>query len=228
LSNNQISHLAFILDGNKRWADKNTLSEVNGYKKGFDNITNIVDYSLKINLKNLTLFTLSSENYKRPSINIIYEIIYNNFSNLIDKIVKKNNIKINIFGSRDNLPSKVINIFDEAEKITVNNDNLNLNLAFNYGFKSEIREVLRKYKQKIDTIDINNQKDVDDLFNLRSIPDPEILIRTGGYQRLSNFIMYNLTYTELFFTETLWPDFSEKEFNLIINQYLNIDRKYGL
>ncbi len=228
MSNNQISHLAFILDGNKRWADKNKLSEVNGYKKGFDNITNIVDYSLKINLKNLTLFTLSSENYKRPSINIIYEIIYNNFSNLIDKIVKKNNIKIKIFGSRDNLPSKVINIFDEAEKITVNNDNLNLNLAFNYGFKSEIREVLRKYKQKIDTIDINNQKDVDDLFNLRSIPDPEILIRTGGYQRLSNFIMYNLTYTELYFTETLWPEFTIDELKKILNKFSKIHRKYGL
>ncbi len=228
MSNNQISHLAFILDGNKRWADKNKLSEVNGYKKGFDNITNIVDYSLKINLKNLTLFTLSSENYKRPSINIIYEIIYNNFSDLIDKIVKKNNIKIKIFGSRDNLPSKVINIFDEAEKITVNNDNLNLNLAFNYGFKSEIREVLRKYKQKIDTIDINNQKDVDDLFNLRSIPDPEILIRTGGYQRLSNFIMYNLTYTELYFTETLWPEFTIDELKKILNKFSKIHRKYGL
>ena len=143
--------MAFILDGNKRWADKHKLSEVYGYKKGFDNISTLVDYSLKINLSNLTLFTLSSENIKRPSINIIYEIIYSNFSNLIDKIIKKNNIKINIFGIRDNLPKKISNIFDEAEKVTINNKkNLNLNLAFNYGFKIEMREVLKKYKSQIE------------------------------------------------------------------------------
>ncbi len=229
MSKNNISHLAFILDGNKRWADKHKLSEVYGYKKGFDNITTLVDYSLKINLSNLTLFTLSSENFKRPSINIIYEIIYSNFSNLIDKIIKKNNIKINIFGIRDNLPKKISNIFDEAEKVTINNNNsLNLNLAFNYGFKIEIREVLKKYKSQIETFDLNNQDEIDNLFFLSSLSDPDILIRTGGYQRLSNFIMYNLTYTELYFTETLWPDFTIDELNIILNKFSKVHRKYGL
>ena len=221
--------MAFILDGNKRWADKHKLSEVYGYKKGFDNISTLVDYSLKINLSNLTLFTLSSENIKRPSINIIYEIIYSNFSNLIDKIIKKNNIKINIFGIRDNLPKKISNIFDEAEKVTINNNNsLNLNLAFNYGFKIEIREVLKKYKSQIETFDINNQDEIDNLFFLSSLSDPDILIRTGGYQRLSNFIMYNLTYTELYFTETLWPDFTIDELKIILNKFSKVNRKYGL
>ena len=229
MSKNNISHLAFILDGNKRWADKHKLSEVYGYKKGFDNISTLVDYSLKINLSNLTLFTLSSENFKRPSINIIYEIIYSNFSNLIDKIIKKNNIKINIFGTRDNLPKKISNIFDEAEKVTINNKkNLNLNLAFNYGFKIEMREVLKKYKSQIETFDINNQDEIDNLFFLSSLSDPDILIRTGGYQRLSNFIMYNLTYTELYFTETLWPDFTIDELNIILNKFSKVHRKYGL
>ncbi len=229
MSKNNISHLAFILDGNKRWADKHKLSEVYGYKKGFDNISTLVDYSLKINLSNLTLFTLSSENIKRPSINIIYEIIYSNFSNLIDKIIKKNNIKINIFGTRDNLPKKISNIFDEAEKVTINNKkNLNLNLAFNYGFKIEMREVLKKYKSQIETFDINNQDEIDNLFFLSSLSDPDILIRTGGYQRLSNFIMYNLTYTELYFTETLWPDFTIDELKTILNKFSKVNRKYGL
>ena len=229
MSKNNISHLAFILDGNKRWADKHKLSEVYGYKKGFDNITTLVDYSLKINLSNLTLFTLSSENFKRPSINIIYEIIYSNFSNLIDKIIKKNNIKINIFGIRDNLPKKISNIFDEAEKVTINNNNsLKLNLAFNYGFKIEIREVLIKYKSQIETFDLNNQDEIDNLFFLSSLSDPDILIRTGGYQRLSNFIMYNLTYTELYFTETLWPDFTIDELNIILNKFSKVHIKYGL
>ena len=103
-----------------------------------------------------------------------------------------------------------------------------MNIAFNYGFKDEIKNIITNITKKDKNIKLDNQKDIDNLFFLGGFPDPDILIRTGGYKRLSNFIMYNLTYTELFFTETLWPDFSEKEFSLIINQYLNIDRKYGL
>ena len=104
---------------------------------------------------------------------------------------------------------------------------MNLNVAFNYGFRDEIKSILKRIKND-NNIKFENENDINNLFYLGSLPDPDILIRTGGYKRLSNFIMYNLTYTELFFTETLWPDFSEKEFKSIINQYLKIDRKYGL
>ena len=103
-----------------------------------------------------------------------------------------------------------------------------MNIAFNYGFKDEIKNIFKNIIDKNININPNVQKEIDNLFYVGSLPDPDILIRTGGYKRLSNFIMYNLTYTELFFTETLWPDFSENEFNSIINQYLQIDRKYGL
>ena len=103
-----------------------------------------------------------------------------------------------------------------------------MNIAFNYGFKHEIKNVLKKVSNNSLEINLNNQQEIDKLFDIGKFPDPDILIRTGGYKRLSNFIMYNLTYTELFFTDTLWPDFSEKEFNSIINEYLNISRKYGL
>ena len=137
-----ISHVAFILDGNKRWAKKNNLSNVKGYFKGFENIKNIVNHCFDVDISNLTLFTLSSENFNRPSIKIIYEIIYNNFSNLLDDIIKNRNIKIKIIGTRDKLPNKIIEIFDQSEKLTKNNDKFNLNLAFNYGFKEEIKEVL--------------------------------------------------------------------------------------
>ena len=143
-------------------------------------------------------------------------------------MVKEKGVKIKIFGSRKNLPQKILEIFNNIEESSINNKNLNLNIAFNYGFKDEIRNILTKIIKKESNINLDNQKNIDNLFFLGPIPDPDILIRTGGYKRLSNFIMYNLTYTELFFTETLWPDFSEKEFNLIINQYLNINRKYGL
>ncbi len=225
---NKLNHIALILDGNKRWAKKNKLSYINGYTKGFENIKNLVTYSLSKKVSNLTIFTLSSENFNRSSINIIYDIIYNNFSKTFNDLVKEKGIKIKIFGSRKNLPNKILKIFQNIEETSLNNKNLNLNIAFNYGFKDEIKNIITNITTNENNIKMDNQKDIDNLFFLGGFPDPDILIRTGGYKRLSNFIMYNLTYTELFFTETLWPDFSEKEFNLIVNQYLNIDRKYGL
>ena len=225
---NNLDHIALILDGNKRWAKKNNLANAKGYTKGFENIKNIVNFSLSNNLKYLTIFTLSSENYNRSTVNIIYEIIYDNFSRLFDELIKNNGIQINIFGSRENLPKKIIKIFQDIETKSVNNKKLHLNIAFNYGFKDEIKYVLNKIKVNKSKIDLNNEEDIKQLFYIGSLPDPDLLIRTGGYQRLSNFIMYNLTYTELFFTKTLWPDFSEIEFKSIIDQYLKINRKYGL
>tara|TARA_A100001011_G_scaffold400154_1_gene512755 strand:+ start:5942 stop:6628 length:687 start_codon:yes stop_codon:yes gene_type:complete len=228
LNNKSISHIAFILDGNKRWAKKNNISNLNGYLKGFENIKQIVNYTFHYNINNITLFTLSSENLKRTSIKIIYEIIYQNFSILLDDILKKNKVKIKIIGSKKNLPIKIIKIFNDIEELTKNNKNFNLNLAFNYGFKDEIKEVLFKYKTNNYSTNLDNDNDIKKLFSLGSLPDPEILIRTGGYKRLSNFIMYNLTYTELFFTETLWPEFSSNELDKIIQSYNEIDRNYGL
>ena len=225
---NKLNHIALILDGNKRWANKNNQSSLNGYTKGFENITKVVTYTLTKNISNLTIFALSSENFNRSSINVIYEIIYDNFSKTFNDLVKEKGVKIKIFGSRKNLPQKILEIFKNIEESSINNKNLNLNIAFNYGFKDEIRNILKNIIKKESNINLDNQKNIDNLFFLGQIPDPDILIRTGGYKRLSNFIMYNLTYTELFFTDTLWPDFSEEEFNSIINQYFNIDRKYGL
>tara|TARA_X000000950_G_scaffold280800_1_gene376198 strand:+ start:11169 stop:11852 length:684 start_codon:yes stop_codon:yes gene_type:complete len=225
---NNLSHIALILDGNKRWSKKNNYSNIQGYTEGFKNIKRIVDYCLSIKLTNLTLFTLSSENFNRTSINIIYEIIYENFSKLFDDLVKDNGVKIKIFGSREKLPIKIVKIFDSIESLSSNNKNLNLNIAFNYGFKEEVKKIINNITERNIKINLTNKNDIDKLFYLGSLPDPDLLIRTGGYQRLSNFIMYNLTYTELFFTKTLWPDFSEKEFDTIIKDFLKINRKYGL
>ena len=225
---NKLEHIAFILDGNKRWAKKNNFSNFIGYSKGFENIKNLVNFSLNIKLKNLTLYALSSENFHRSSLDLIYDIIYKNFSKYFEDLVVDNDVKINIFGSRKNLPNKILDIFENIEKLSLNNNTLNLNIAFNYGFKHEIKKVLKKVKNNGLEIDLDNEQDIDKLFDIGKFPDPDILIRTGGYKRLSNFIMYNLTYTELFFTDTLWPDFSQEEFNNIINEYSNIRRKYGL
>ena len=225
---NNLNHIALILDGNKRWAKKNNYSNLYGYTKGFENIRNLVKYSLSKNISHLTIFTLSSENFNRSSIQIIYDIIYENFSKNFSDLVKEKGVKIKIFGSRKNLPNQIIDIFENIEKNSSNNKNLNLNIAFNYGFKDEVKNILKKITKKDVNINIDDEKEIKSLFYIGAIPDPDILIRTGGHKRLSNFIMYNLTYTELFFTETLWPDFSEKEFDNIINKYLRIDRKYGL
>tara|TARA_B100000902_G_C27130265_1_gene823232 strand:+ start:253 stop:933 length:681 start_codon:yes stop_codon:yes gene_type:complete len=225
---NNLDHIAFILDGNKRWAKKNNFSNFYGYSKGFENIKNLVNFALNIKLKNLTLYALSSENFHRSSLDIIYEIIYKNFAKYFNDLVTNNGVKIKIFGSRNNLPKKILDIFENIESLSLNNNSLNLNIAFNYGFKHEIKKVLNKVKDSSLEINLNNEQEIDKLFDIGTFPDPDILIRTGGYKRLSNFIMYNLTYTELFFTNTLWPDFSEKEFHDIIKKYSNISRKYGL
>ncbi len=225
---NNLNHIALILDGNKRWSKKNKFTNVYGYSRGFENIKNLVDYSLSIKLSYLTIFALSSENFKRSSISSIYQIIYKNFTKMFDDLVKDKGVKINIFGDRENLPLRIIKIFEKIESLSSNNSELNLNIAFNYGFKNEIKKILKKVKKNDHDINIETDKDIKKLFYLGAIPDPDILIRTGGYQRLSNFIMYNLTYTEFFFTKTLWPDFNNKEFTSIIEKYLKIERKYGL
>ncbi len=225
---NNLGHIALILDGNKRWARKNNYSNIYGYTKGFENIKNLVKYSLSKNISNLTIFALSSENFNRSSIKLIYQIIYENFSNILNELVNENGVRIKIFGSRKELPNKILEIFKNIENISSNNKNLNLNIAFNYGFKNEIKNILLKMQSRTDLINTKDDNEISKLFEIGSIPDPDLLIRTGGYQRLSNFIMYNLTYTELFFTKTLWPDFSEEEFESIIDQYSKIKRKYGL
>ena len=199
-----------------------------GYKKGFENIKNLVEYSLNLNVSNLTIFALSSENFNRSSVNVIYEIIYQNFSKTLEQLVKKNNVKIKIFGSRSNLPKKIVEIFENIENLSINNNSLKLNVAFNYGFKSEIANILKKIKSNKLNIDLDDENAISKLFYIGELPDPDLLIRTGGYKRLSNFIMYNLTYTELFFTSTLWPEFSEKEFKSIVDEYFRINRNYGL
>ena len=225
---NNLEHIAFILDGNKRWAKKNNFSNFIGYSKGFENIKNLVNFSLNIKLKNLTLYALSSENFHRSSLDLIYDIIYKNFSKNFNNLVIDNGVRIKIFGYKKNLPKKILDIFENIENLSLKNNTLNLNIAFNYGFKNEIKKVLNRVKDNSLKIDLNNQQEIDKLFDIGTSPDPDILIRTGGYKRLSNFIMYNLTYTELFFTDTLWPDFAEEELNDIIKNFMLIDRKYGL
>jgi len=227
LPNHKLEHIAFILDGNKRWAKKNNINLKIAYKKGLENISDLVGNCLDIKLKYLTLFTLSSENIKRQSVNYIFQVIYDDFSFFFEKIIKEQKIKIKIIGSKLNLPNKILKLINHCEHETKNNKNLILNLAFNYGFKNEIHDVLKKIKEDR-SISISTDEDINKLFFLGNIQDPDLLVRTGGEKRLSNFIMYNLTYTEIFFIDTLWPDFKFVELKNIISEYHNIKRTYGL
>jgi len=228
LNNKNPKHIAIILDGNKRWASKNNLSFLEGYKKGLEKIKIIAQSNLEKKIPYLTLFTLSSENLLRNTINNIFKIILDNFEKFLYEIIDKNKIKIKIIGRRNNLPKKIINIINKCENLTSNNKELTLNLAFNYGFKNEISDVVEKIIKSKKLINPQNISEINDLFYLGDIPDPDILIRTGGHKRLSNFILYNLSYTEIFFIDTLWPDFSILEYNQIISEYYKIERNYGL
>ncbi len=224
---NNLEHIAFILDGNKRWAKKNNINLKSAYKKGLGNILDLISNCINIKIKYLTLFTLSSENIKRQSVSNIYQVIYEDFAFFFDKIIEEKKVKIKIIGSRLNLPSKILKLIDHCEYETKNNNQMLLNLAFNYGFKNEIHQVLQKIKNNL-SIKLTKSEDIKKLFLLGNIKDPDLLIRTGGEKRLSNFIMYNLTYTEIFFIDTLWPDFKLEELEIIITQFKTIKRNYGL
>ena len=228
MNNKNPKHIAIILDGNKRWASKNNRSVMEGYNRGLDKIKIIMQANLEKKIPYLTLFTLSSENLFRNSINNIFKIILNRFEKFLHEIIVENKIKIRIIGRRNNLPKKIINILNKCEDLTSKNKELTLNLAFNYGFKNEISNVIEKIIKSKKLINPQNLSEINDLFDLKNIPDPDILIRTGGHKRLSNFILYNLSYTEIFFIDTLWPDFSILEYNQIISEYYKIERNYGL
>jgi len=227
LPKNKLDHIAAILDGNKRWGKKNNLSIKESYKAGLGNIDNLINNCIEYKIKYLTLFTLSSENINRKSVNNIYQVVYDDFAYFFENIVKQKKTKIKVFGSKNYIPKKIIDLILYCEENTKYNEELFLNIAFNYGFRNEIKFILENLSKK-NNLDFDNELSIKNLFYLGSIPDPDILIRTGGEKRLSNFIMYNLIYTEIFFVDTLWPDFNKKELIKIINDYKKINRRYGL
>ena len=225
---NSINHLSIILDGNKRWAKNKNIPIIDAYSIGIHKVLEISKELIKKKIKYFSVFTLSTENLKRASVNILFDSIFSQFANFLDKIINEKNIKIKVIGERDNLPVKLSKLITEAENKTHHHKNLTLILVFNYGFKNEVISAFKKGYTVLQNN--NNFKDINikNLFYLGEIPDPDILIRTGGFRRLSNYLMYNLCYTELFFTKTLWPDFDKNELENVIKEFQNIKRNYGL
>ena len=225
---NKIKHIAFIMDGNKRWSEKNNKSITEGYSEGLNKLIEVVDIVIKKNIQNLSVYALSTENIKRPNIGLIYDLIRMKSKKLINQLVQEKKVRIRIIGERNNIPNDILKIFENAERIPLKNILLNLNIAFNYGADGEIVNILKQSLKNGYKSEEINSKIIRSFMYLKDSPDPDILVRTGGFQRLSNFLLLNLKYTELFFTKTLWPDININEINDILNNYLNIERKYGL
>jgi len=216
------------MDGNQRWSEKNNKSIADGYAEGVKKLIEIVEILINKNIPYLSVYALSAENIKRPNVSIIYDLIRNKSKKLVNKLVKEKKVRIRIIGERDNIPKDILKIFEDAEKIQVKDILLNLNIAFNYGADGEVINIVKQSLKKEYKAEEINTEVIKSLMYLKDSPDPDILVRTGGFQRLSNFLLLNLKYTELFFTNTLWPEINIHEINHIMDSYLNVKRKYGL
>ena len=221
---NPLNHVAIIMDGNGRWGLKYKKSRNAGHKQGLNTVEKIIKISLEQKIKYLTLYAFSTENWKRPKSEIKY--LFNLLENfLINKLeeLNKQNIKLKIIGIK-NFSSNLNRLLRESEQKTKKNTKLQINLALNYGSKFELINAFKKLKKSKKPI---NEKNLKKYLQTKDIPDPELLIRTGNTKRLSNFLLWQVAYTEIFFEKKLWPDFKEKDYNKIINTFRGIKRNYG-
>jgi len=221
---NPLNHVAIIMDGNGRWGIKKRSSRNAGHKAGLNTVEKIIKESIKQKIKFLTLFAFSTENWKRPKKEVSYLLnLLESF--LIHKIedLHKQNIKLNIIGVK-NFSKKLNQLLDFSEKKTNKNTKLQLNLALNYGSKFELLNAFNKLKSNNEKI---NEKNLEKYLLTKNFPDPEILIRTGNTKRLSNFLLWQIAYTEIFFEKKLWPEFTEKDYIKIIKSFKKIKRNFG-
>ena len=222
---NKINHIAIIMDGNGRWGKKRGKSRKFGHINGVRVLEKIVKASIKLNIPIVTFYTFSTENWKRPKteINFLFKLIEQYFVREIDNVVK-NNIKINIIGNIKSLPTNISKLLIYSMKRTNNCKKILVNLAINYGSKNEIIDATNKVMQKRKKISIKKIKE--NLYT-GNLPDPDILIRTGGKKRLSNFLLWQLAYSELYFLDKLWPDFTIKDYKKVIDNYKKVKRNFG-
>ena len=221
---NSINHVAIIMDGNGRWGIKHKKSRNLGHKEGLKTVEKIIKTSIKNKIKYLTLYAFSTENWKRPKkeINFLFNLLENFLLNKISDL-NKQNIKLKVIGNKK-FSSKLNKLLISSEKKTSQNNRLQINLALNYGSKSEIINALNEIKKN--KLKINEANISENLFT-KNMPDPDILIRTGNTKRLSNFLLWQLAYSEIFFEKKLWPDFSENDYNNILSKFKKIKRNYG-
>tara|TARA_B100001057_G_scaffold430031_1_gene456507 strand:- start:841 stop:1515 length:675 start_codon:yes stop_codon:yes gene_type:complete len=221
---NPINHVAIIMDGNGRWGIKHKNSRNLGHKAGLDTVEKIIKETIKQNISFLTLYAFSTENWKRPKkeINYLFGLLENFLTNKIEEL-NKQNIKLKIIGLKK-FSSKLNKLLSLSERKTSKNKKLQINLALNYGSKFELLNAFKILKKKRNKI---NEKNLGKYLFTNNIPDPDLLIRTGNTKRLSNFLLWQLAYSEIFFEKKLWPDFNEKDYNKIIKSFRKIKRNFG-
>ena len=222
---NPIRHVAIIMDGNGRWGTKHKKSRNAGHRAGLDTVENIIKEAIKSKIKYLTLYTFSTENWKRPKSEIIFlfELLETFLIKKINDLIK-NEIKLKILGDKKLFSTKLKKLLKDSEKKTSKNKKLQINLALNYGSKNEIINAMKLVKKKDLKI---NQNNIEDNLYTKDVPHPEILIRTGNTNRLSNFLLWQLAYTEIFFEKKLWPDFNSNDFKKILDKFKKLKRNFG-
>ena len=220
-----IKHVAIIMDGNGRWGIKHKGSRNSGHKAGLSTVEMVINQCIKEKIKYLTLYTFSTENWKRPKkeISFLFTLLENFLQKKLENLIKKE-IKLKILGNRKKFSIKLQKLLNQSEKKTFKNKKLQINLALNYGSKNEIINAVK-------TVNKNNQKisekNIENNLFTRGIPNPDLLIRTGNTKRLSNFLLWQLAYTEIFFEKKLWPDFKKNDYNKIINKFKSLKRNFG-
>jgi len=222
---NPLNHVAIIMDGNGRWGLKKKKSRNLGHKAGLNTVENIIKHTIKNKIKFLTLYAFSTENWKRPQkeISFLFNLLQNFLKKKTNKL-NKNGIKLKIIGDKKNFSNKLKKALLNSEKITKNNKKLQINLALNYGAKNEILNAINLIKKKKISITENN---INKNLYTNDSPNPDILIRTGNTKRLSNFLLWQIAYTEIFFEKKLWPEFSTQDYNRILVQFKHLKRNFG-
>ncbi len=218
---NNLNHVAFIMDGNGRWGLKKKRGRNYGHLKGVETVKKVVTCAIKLKIPIVTFYVFSSENWKRPKteISFLFKLIKQYFSQEIENVLSQG-IKIKIFGDEEKLPLDLKKILKKIIKLTKKNKKITVNLAINYGSKQEILSAAKKTKNL-------NFKNFKKNLYTQDMPDPDILIRTGGHRRLSNFMLWQLAYSELFFLDKLWPDFSQKDLKNILKSFRKRKRNFG-
>ena len=221
---NPLKHVAIIMDGNGRWGIKHHNSRNKGHEAGLATVEAVIKVALEKNIRYLTLFAFSTENWKRPKaeVNFLFKLLESFLKKKIE-VFDKNQIKLKIIGEKK-FDKKLNNLLNICEKKTKNNLKLQINLALNYGSKKEIINAIKLLNKNDTKI---NEKNLSNRLYTRHIPDPDLLIRTGNTKRLSNFLLWQLSYSEIFFSKKLWPEFKAKDFLNVISQYKRIKRNFG-
>ena len=221
---NPLKHVAIIMDGNGRWGLKNKNSRNAGHKAGLKTVEKIIKETIKNKIKHLTLYAFSTENWRRPrkEINFLFNLLENFLLNRIEELHKQN-IKFKVIGVK-NFSPELNNLLKKSEIKTSKNTKLQINLALNYGSKFELINAFKDLEKNREKI---TEKNLTKYLQTKNIPDPDILIRTGNTKRLSNFLLWQLAYSEIFFEKKLWPDFNEKDYNKIIKKFKVIKRNFG-